>query len=255
MSAPINECRGCWVDWTDPLVHSTIVTGRPDPDYDVSDPDESVALAVQVASDILLRLTAYLVHPAGTAEEDYLASPRIRRLSTNWRPLRQVLEVARIGLDGLAEPLGHLPVVIGHDAYFSASRCSLNYWVSTICRCDPNDVEYVRMRYRFGSTVTASARRAVLYLSRQLWLQANPSQGECELPERVTSVNREGLSYTIFDPQTYLMERKTGLPSVDLWLAAINPAKAVRPAGIWTPDAPPPVNHTTRWTSFEELSA
>ena len=251
----MSECSGCWVDWSDPLVYSQIVTGTPDPDYDVPDPpDDTVLQAISVASEVLQRLTGYLIHPAGTAEEDYVAAPRIRRLTPNWRPLRAVEAVERIDRDCLATPLPELPCIIGQDAYFSSARCSLEYWMTTICGCSPSGVEFIRMRYRFGSTVTASARRALIYLARQMWLQVNPAQGECELPERVTSVNREGLSYTIFDPQSYLMERKTGLPSVDLWLAAVNPAKSLRPSGVWTPDAPPPVNHKVRWVNFEDLT-
>jgi len=249
------ECSGCWVDWSDPLVYSQIVTGTADADYDVPDPpDDTVLQAIAVASEVLLRLTGFLIHPGGTAEEDYVAAPRIRRLTPNYRPLREVIGVDRIGRDCLPEPLTPLPCVIGQAAYFSDARCSLEYWMTTICGCSPTGVEFIRMRYRFGNTVTPSARRAVIYLARQMWLQVNPGQGECELPERVTSVNREGLSYTIFDPQSYLMERKTGLPSVDLWLAAVNPAKSLRPSGVWTPDAPPAVNRKINWVNFEDLT-
>lgn len=59
---------------------------------------------------------------------------------------------------------------------------------------------------------------------------------DCVLPERVTSINREGISYTILDNQAFLDDLKTGIYDIDLFLKAVNPDKARRPSKVFTPE-------------------
>lgn len=47
--------------------------------------------------------------------------------------------------------------------------------------------------------------------------------GKCRLPRRVKSVTRQGVSYDMVDPVDIYKEGKTGIPEIDLWLAAVNP--------------------------------
>jgi len=102
------------------------------------------------------------------------------------------------------------------------------------------------LTYRYGSTVTRGARSTLLYYARQLYL-AGPcgDVNLCQLPERVTSINREGISLTTVDPQTFLDRGLTGLIRVDEWLAGYAARKAVRPSGVYTHDSPPAVNIAT----------
>jgi len=59
------------------------------------------------------------------------------------------------------------------------------------------------------------------------------SDEKCRLPRNVTGVNRNGVSYQIYDPATLMRSGKTGLSEVDLWLSAINPyALAAAPTVI-----------------------
>lgn len=64
--------------------------------------------------------------------------------------------------------------------------------------------------------------------------------GACRIAGNVTSVNRQGVS-VLLDPATFLKEGKTGVPLVDLWLAAVNPNKLSRPPEVWWPEADSPV--------------
>lgn len=238
-----------WLNWLDPLVYSTVTTGCPDPNFVTPNPpDTTVQLAVSEASAILTRLTSYLIHPAGEAVEDFKASPHIHRMSPNYLPIKEILQVWRISLDnGLAQEIVDPDwFQHGNAIYFTRRKVSVLSWYRSICGCEPFSDELLRLRYSFGNTVTQAARRAALYLARQLWLSCHTGEGECELPERVTSVNREGLSYTIIDPQTFLDMGRTGLPKVDLWLTSVNPNRSRRPSGVWTPDAPPAVNRNFR---------
>lgn len=48
---------------------------------------------------------------------------------------------------------------------------------------------------------------------------------ECALPERVTTVNREGITYVVMDAQGFLDAGRTGIYDVDLALIAARPPK------------------------------
>lgn len=55
----------------------------------------------------------------------------------------------------------------------------------------------------------------------------------CRIPERVTQINREGVSYTIIDPQKFIDEGRTGVYDVDLALAAEKAGRTgVAPGGL-----------------------
>jgi hypothetical protein len=45
----------------------------------------------------------------------------------------------------------------------------------------------------------------------------------CRLPRNVIGVNRNGVSYQIYDPSALMRSGKTGISEIDLWLSAINP--------------------------------
>ena len=58
------------------------------------------------------------------------------------------------------------------------------------------------------------------------------------LPQRVTSVSRQGVNYTILDNQDFVEEMRTGLYVVDLFLKSVNPDKARAKARVFSPDVP-----------------
>ena len=60
----------------------------------------------------------------------------------------------------------------------------------------------------------------------------------CELPSRVTSITREGVTMTVLDPQEFLNQGRTGLVAVDMWLVAVNPKSRTQRAQLWSPDIP-----------------
>jgi hypothetical protein len=67
----------------------------------------------------------------------------------------------------------------------------------------------------------------------------------CALPQRVTSVARQGVSYTVLDDQDFIDNMRTGLYAVDLFLKASNPDKARARARVFSPDT----NRARRITS------
>ena len=94
----------------------------------------------------------------------------------------------------------------------------------------------VKVRYRFGQPPPVSGRRAAKYLADQFvksW-----SGSACKLPQRMTSITREGVSMTVLDTQDFLDQGKTGVYEIDLFLRAANPTKALNRARVFSPDKP-----------------
>jgi hypothetical protein len=69
---------------------------------------------------------------------------------------------------------------------------------------------------------------------------------DCALPQRITSVSRQGISYTILDNQEFIDELRTGLYAVDLFLKTTNPDNARRKAKVFTPDVPRARRYTAK---------
>jgi hypothetical protein len=256
-----------WLNPTDQAVRSAVVSGawgkaphspngHPAP---VAPEIDTIADALETASDALDNLTVGL-HPAMEVVEDYVAEPNARRLSTAFQPIRAVRAVSVIGTDGASTALQSTSwYVHGGVIRFARDNCidgvpsyyfegdlglSLGGWFALWAPMTfPQRTEQLRVTYDVGSTITASARKAVLALAHEYWLATSrcDSCDECQLPDRTTSVNREGLSYNLQDPVDPLSVGGTGLPGVDLWVRAVNPHGAKRRSGVWTPDAPPPV--------------
>jgi hypothetical protein len=96
----------------------------------------------------------------------------------------------------------------------------------------PADIE---VTYTYGSEPPVmgkmAARRVAIEFIR-LWT----GDEDCALPQRVTSVSRQGVSYTILDSQDFLQEMRLGIYEVDLFLKANNPNKAQKRAKVFSPD-------------------
>lgn len=228
-----------WVNSQDPRVYSFITTGTATDDPVSVFDDYAVETALATAEAVLNGLTGGRIHPPGTATEDFRATPFIHRLSVGKRPLTGVLAAEVLDVSTPVDTTSF--VVRGNNVYFGANQPQLT---SRTTACQGLASLTVRLTYTFGSTISASARQALLDFARQLYLAVTPdAEGECELPSRVTSVSREGLSYTIIDPQTYLEKGQIGLPRVDLWINSVNPMRGTsgrvnRYAGVYTPDSP-----------------
>jgi hypothetical protein len=98
--------------------------------------------------------------------------------------------------------------------------------------CMPFDVTYTA-----GTPIPAAGKRAASILANEL-LKARNGDKSCNLPDRVTNLTRQGVSFTILDPQDFLKEGRTGLYEVDLFVAAVNPDQARKRARVFSPDLP-----------------
>lgn len=91
--------------------------------------------------------------------------------------------------------------------------------------------------YTYGTPVPAVGKMAARTLAIE-FIKLWTNDSDCELPQRVTSVTRQGVSYTILDNQEFIEELRTGLYVIDLFLKTVNPDNARRKSKVFSPDQP-----------------
>lgn len=105
------------------------------------------------------------------------------------------------------------------------------------CRGEDERVDVV---YEYGSEPSAMVLAAINALATELVL-AESGSAECRLPEQVTSVNRQGLSWSVIDPSAFLDRGRTGIFEIDLAIAASTGGTRVRArAKVFSVQYPPP---------------
>lgn len=100
------------------------------------------------------------------------------------------------------------------------------------------DARDITVDYTYGSKPPIDLQRAIGQLAQQFAFAEACDWSNCQLPERVTSVTREGISYTLLDPQDFLDHGRTGLYFVDLVIKTYVGTK--HRAGVMSPEIPPP---------------
>jgi len=93
----------------------------------------------------------------------------------------------------------------------------------------------VEVTYTYGTPVPYAGKAAARLLAIEL-VKMYEGDPECALPQRVTSVNRQGVSYTILDSQDFIEEGRTGIYAIDLFLKSANPDRAKARAKVFSPD-------------------
>lgn len=95
----------------------------------------------------------------------------------------------------------------------------------------------VELVVEWGTLPPASGLLAALALATEIC--KGLIGGDCQIAGNITSVNRQGVS-VLLDPNEFLKEGRTGVPAVDLWLAAVNPNNLAAGAEVWWPESPTP---------------
>lgn len=90
--------------------------------------------------------------------------------------------------------------------------------------------------YVYGNPPPLDVQKAIDEFAAQLDLLGT---SECMLPSRVTSVAREGVSWTVLDPSQFIEGGKTGLYYPDLIIASYGNQVKAR-ARVFSPEHPPP---------------
>jgi len=135
-------------------------------------------------------------------------------------------------------PVATVTAVLQNGLPFTDFRLTRSGWLErtdggswSVCN-DSTEVSYT-----FGEPPPESGVQATIELAYQLMLSMR-NDARCQLPRRVQSVTRQGVSMTILDPQEFLSDGRTGLYAVDLFLAAVNPESRAQRAYVFSPDLP-----------------
>jgi hypothetical protein len=181
---------------------------------------------------VLTLLGGRLLYPPRTLVDRHYAPSE--RINLSGRPVKQVLSVTSPTGEAVTfQFLGNGNVVLQQSD------------TSSVCA---NKLDYVDVTYIAGvETLPPPVAAAVHTLACEM---DKADAGEaCSLPQRVTSVSRQGVSWSILDPQDFLNEGRTGLYAVDLVLSAYNRSYSRARARVFSPEFRPPIRLSETLTS------
>lgn len=103
-------------------------------------------------------------------------------------------------------------------------------------RCHRHN-DRVDVTYQYGSEPPVGIQNAITVLADEMQA-ADSNSATCRLPERVTSINRQGTSWTLIDPMDFVDKGRTGIVEIDMILKATGQPRAR--ARVFSPEFPPP---------------
>jgi hypothetical protein len=87
---------------------------------------------------------------------------------------------------------------------------------------------------QFGSSAPSQGISACIALAAELAKARFTSNSR--LPSRLTQVSRQGVSFAVLDPMTFLDNGLTGVYECDLFIRSYNPGKSAARPLVWSPD-------------------
>ena len=123
-------------------------------------------------------------------------------------------------------------VVLDPSAYYLVDHSTVQ--AATGIPWTPCNLE---ITYSYGTYAPTMGRMAARTLAIE-FVKLFEGSDDCALPQRVTSIARQGISYTLLDNQDFIEEMRTGIYMVDLFLKSTNPDKARAKARVFSPDVP-----------------
>lgn len=214
--------------------------------------------ALQMATDVLNNFTGWkwpgecedTVRPCGPRQPGWCGCRSIRecgcrRLSEIKLPQGPVVEVTEVLIDGeVVDPalyridderwLVYLPEdeFAERQGWPCCQRIDL----------DSTELDTWEVTYVYGANPPVGGVKAAATLGCHLALACSEDPdlvAECELPERITSVVRQGLSMAVLDPLDLFDKGKTGITSVDLWVSSVLYGIRHRQAAVFVPGRGP----------------
>lgn len=211
---------------------------------------DSAQEAAQFASFILYKLTGEMYPGTSTSTELYIADDKTPVLSTLSNGVWESVIGEHLAIfesqDHQQQRLfTRSKPIVSVDTIFEGVKPYLpfSYYIGNkrfVVKKDgkPWDMSAgILITYTHGAQVPIAGKLAAKELADQLvLLETNPAA--CALPDRVTAVSRQGISYTILDPQTFLNDGRTGLYYVDLFIKSVNPRDLRKRSKIVSADMP-----------------
>lgn len=143
-----------------------------------------------------------------------------------------VVEVVSVTIDGVALPSSAYQVLYGRNLV----RLDGDVWPA--CQnllADATQEGTFEVVYRRGVEVPTGGQIAAGVLACEL-AKAACQDGTCQLPQRVQTVTRQGVTVGIVDAFQGLTDGRTGIWLIDAWVAATKGATKKAFAGVRSPD-------------------
>ena len=175
----------------------------------------SLELALQEATWLLKSLANAKIHPAECWIEDYVLHGC--NLVLRQGPIEVVARVEALSLCST-----DAPVLLDNETQWCwrgdnhISFCCSTDVYTKLCNCRE---DAVRVYYQTKDNLPPGTQGKVMWLAEQYML-ASTGQA-CALPERVTSITRQGVSWTMLDPMDFLSAGLTGVGRIDTWLTTV----------------------------------
>lgn len=226
--------------------------------------------AVKVASQLLWSMSGRKYGGINTVTEKYVCASRAYRLGASARnytpelvggdmyniPFDEFDDYAELTTDGMSPStrlrLRGRPVIkidsvrdrtgmiVDPSNYYLVDHSTLQARSGTAWA--PCNIE---VTYTYGSPPPASGKAAARTLATE-FIKLWSGNDDCALPQRITAISRQGVSYTVLDNQDFIDELRTGLYVVDLFLKSSNPDKARAKARVFSPDVPRARRHISK---------
>lgn len=168
---------------------------------------------IRTATWTLWDLTERQYHGAQCWLDTYRVRPQQRRLKLYQTPVDVIHYVERYDpCTGTSELLD--ACYLEGNVLCLPRGCSLGPIAAqnASCTCD-NPV--VRVAYRTRPNLPVGASRITRALATEFY---NCEKGKCALPEYVTSVTRQGVSWSFADTRQVIVDGLTGIASIDRWV-------------------------------------
>lgn len=220
--------------------------------------DDRLEDAILQASEIVYNLTGRqfldtqtaIVRPALMCACGYACSCSPNRVNLGLWPITALLSVR---YDGAYQSVSEFHIddyrylVRNDGTVFPENRWVNQAAVTGSADDNVSDGYVFEVMVEYGTQAPRLVRRATRDLACKLLEDCLCEDGDCgELSDRVTSVSRQGVTFSMVDPLEFTKRAGgTGIYSVDLAIQTFNPTKMQSPAFVWTPDLSS-TGHVTR---------
>lgn len=235
---PLPEEGPCsaWFTWDDVLAACNSLSDADLAKIAAIDPGVQASI-IAGATGIAYDLTGHR-YPGECETTKTLCSPCVCRLSLcRCQPRSQIDLGSRFAISEVTEVVvAGVTLTAGTDYRVDRWRWLLRLGEGNVWpRCtDVEDPDGFHATWTYGRYPSASILRGVALFASEM---AKKCAGlKCEIPQRVTTIVREGVTYTIIDSMKMLDEGKTGFYPLDAAIAADKIGRKVRP-GMFDPDS------------------
>ncbi|QGF20263.1 head-to-tail adaptor [Gordonia phage Sixama] len=204
--------------------------------------DYTLEEATQVASRVLYELSGRrFIWPPVTTTERISLPPMQQWVSLEGRPVISIDSVV-LSRTGMADIDIEYVLENKHRLRFLHNP----QYTYPLCGGEIN----LTVRYTYGSKPPAEIQAAIEILAKEILL-GYTDPDECNLPDTVISIIRQGISMQLLNAKDFLDRGRTGITIVDHALSRINPEGVRRKSRVYSVNKPPPRRSNTTqaaWT-------